>query len=46
MKKKDKYKELAGEFKNEGDILEEADEEELDLDELEREHFDEDSDYE
>jgi hypothetical protein len=38
-KNKDKFKELAGDFKNEAKIEEEAEEEGLDLDKIEEEHF-------
>ena len=39
--KKDKFKELAGDFKNEADLEEELDEEGLDKDEVEKQHFEE-----
>lgn len=43
MKKKtDKYEEFAGEFKNEAKLDEELDEEEIDKDDIEGEHFEED----
>ena len=38
---KDKYEEFAGEFKNEAELDEEFDEEGIDRDEAEREHFEE-----
>jgi len=38
---KDKYKELAGDFKNEAQVEEEAEEEGLELDKIEEEHFEE-----
>ena len=38
---KDKFEEFAGEFKNESAIEEELDEERLDLDDVEKKHFDE-----
>jgi hypothetical protein len=37
----DKFKEFAGAFKNEADFEEELDEERLDLDDVERSHFEE-----
>lgn len=40
--KKDKFKEYAAEFKNEEDAEEELEEDSLDIDEVEKEHFDED----
>lgn len=38
---KDKYKEMAGEFKNEADLEEEMDEERVDINKAEEEHFEE-----
>ena len=38
---KDKFKEFASEFKNEADVEEELDEEEMDIDKIEKEHFEE-----
>lgn len=38
---KDKFEEFAAEFKNEADLEEEFEEESLDLEEVEREHFEE-----
>lgn len=38
----DKYEELGGEFKNEAELEEEMDEENIDLNEAETEHFEED----
>ena len=38
----DEYEEHAGEFKNEAELEEELDEEGIDLEEAEREHFGED----
>jgi len=40
---KDKYEEHAGEFKNEAEIEEELDEEGIDIEEAEKEHFEEES---
>ena len=37
---KDKYKEFAAEFKNEDEIEEELDDEGIELDDADREHFD------
>ena len=41
MAKKDKYEELGGEFKNEAELEEEMDQEDLDLKEEESSHFEE-----
>lgn len=38
--KKDKYKEFAGDFKTEDELEEELEEEGLDVDDVEKEHFD------
>lgn len=40
-KKKDKYEEFAGEFKNEAQLEEELEEEDLDPKEVEEKHFEE-----
>ena len=39
--KKDKFKEFAGEFKNEANIEEELDEEEIDINDAEKNHYEE-----
>ncbi len=39
---RDKFEEFNGAFKNEADFIEELDEEGLDLDNVERQHFEED----
>ena len=44
VKMKDKYKELGCEFKNEAECEEEADDEKLDLKDIEEEHYDEEDD--
>lgn len=44
--RKDKFKELAGEFMNEADVEEGFDEEGLDINEEERNHFEEDNEEE
>ena len=38
---KDKFKEFAGDFKNEAEFEEELEDERLDLDDVERDHFEE-----
>ncbi len=43
-RRKDKYEQLAVEFKNEASLDEELDEEEVDKDDIEKEHFEEDED--
>lgn len=40
--KKDKFREYGAEFKNEADVEEELKEDGLDIDDAEKEHFDED----
>ena len=39
---KNKFREFGAEFKNEADAEEEVEEDSLDIDEIEKEHFDED----
>jgi len=45
-KKKDKYEELAGDFKNEAELEEEIEEDTLDVKEVENKHFEEEDDEE
>jgi hypothetical protein len=44
--KKDKYEELAGDFKNEAELEEELEEEGTELKEVENKHFEEDDNEE
>jgi len=45
-KKKDKYEELAGDFKNEAELEEELEEDALEIKEIENKHFEEEEDDE
>jgi hypothetical protein len=46
MRKKDKYDELAGDFKNEAELEEELEEDALGMKEVENRHFEETDDEE